>query len=744
MTAIADARASFQAFLKQLNAAQREAVIAPSGPVVVLAGAGSGKTRVLTGRVFYLLVEKRAHPDSLVVMTFTNKAARELKERIATLLGEDVQLGWAGTFHSFAARLLRIYGAEIGLQPGYSIYDSADSESLCAELLANGNISRDELSPSVLRGWISTVKNDGKLLGRHPFMKQVYEFQQAYDEKLRAAQAVDFDDLLRLPLKLFSEKPNILATLQRRYQHILIDEFQDTNVHQHDFAKQLALPSNDLYVVGDDDQSIYSWRGAKHRHIIEFEHSFAGAHVYRLEENYRSTQAILDVANDVIAANKVRTEKNLWTAHKGGEKVTLRTVERSIDEANEVIGEIVHQSRQEGRAWKEFAILLRTNGLSRQFEEVLVAQAIPYTIVGGLRFYERKEVKDLLAYLRITSNPDDDVALRRILKTPPKGIGDVTITTLEQAAKSVGTSLGSALCEPTLLSTLPRTAIAKLSPLADLLLSWRQESRVLPLDAFCEKVLDQSGLIPHYDQPGDPEAEERLENLRQVIEAARERARFMPGVTLTDFLSEAALVADADSYQDIADRVTLMTIHAAKGLEFPVVFVAGLEEGILPHQRSMGDNNDIEEERRLFYVAITRARERLYLSYAQYRTIWGSRDFQEPSRFLRDIEPAKLRGWTIPPERRYASAAIDDYNEFEMDAPRAAPRSSRAVSTAATASYHPVQSYKIGDLVEHPEFGLGVVTAKSGDAENLKVRVHFEGMGSKLLAVKYAPLKRAD
>ncbi|MBI5059091.1 UvrD-helicase domain-containing protein [candidate division KSB1 bacterium] len=732
----------FREFLKTLNAEQRDAVVAPSGPILVLAGAGSGKTRVLTGRVFYLVAEQREHPDSLLVMTFTNKAARELQERLRGYWGESSRLPWAGTFHSFCARLLRQYGGEIGLAPGFTIYDTDDNEAILTGLLSERQLARDELSAGTLRGWISLIKNGGRLSGKHPAHRYVDDLLTAYNDRLRTAQAVDFDDLLRLPLDLFAACPQVLQRLRDRYRHVLIDEFQDTNSHQFEFSRILAEPRNDLFVVGDDDQAIYGWRGADSKHILEFQERFAGTQVHRLEQNYRSTQAILDIANDVIGGNRKRTDKRLWTAQKGGEKVVLRTLSRAVDEANEVVGEIVHQRRMNGYTWRDFAILFRTNSLSRLFEEVLVAQAVPYALVGGVRFYERKEIKDLLAYLRVLVNPDDEQAWRRVLKTPPRGIGEVTVAAVEETAKQLRTGFGAVLHDEQLLKLLGKTAFAKLSPVAGRMLKLREEIRELVIADQVRTVLDSSGLVDHYNDPRDPASEERIANLHQLVEAARERQRAVSEITLTDFLAEAALVADVDAYEEQADRVTLMTLHSAKGLEFPVVFITGVEEGLLPHRRSMDSQAGLEEERRLFYVGVTRARERLYLTYSQSRTLYGGRDFQEPSRFLRDIEPTRLRGWTLPPRRQFEdSLDLGDGHAPASSRHRDVFQMSRPASPSVSASLVP---YRIGDLVEHADFGLGVVTAKSGDAENLKVRVAFEGIGSKLLAVKYAQLKKVD
>jgi DNA helicase II / ATP-dependent DNA helicase PcrA len=728
-------------FLKTLNPQQRDAVTAPEGAALVLAGAGSGKTRVLTGRAFYLIVHHRVSPQAMVVMTFTNKAAGELQTRLRGYVGEKEEVPWAGTFHSFCARLLRMYGDEIGLTRSFSIYDTGDTDQLLSATLAERRIVRDELAPPLLRSWISLLKNGGALGGKHPFHRLAYELLDEYNERLKEANAVDFDDLLRLPIDLFKAKPEILDRLQRKYDHVLIDEFQDTNRHQYELARLLAAPQNNLFVVGDDDQSIYGWRGADYRNIFAVQKDLPGTRVFRLEQNYRSTQPILDVANDIIATNRNREEKSLWTDNKTGEKVVLRQLSRSVDEALEVVGEMVHLVKTGKGRWSDFAVLFRTNALSRPFEETLVSQAIPYIVVGGVRFYERKEIKDLVSYLRVMVNLDDDQAWRRVMRTPPRGIGEVTLQQLDEESRRRNIPIGRVLMA--LAQTDPMSSLArnKLRPIAEQIRLTADKIKNMTLVEAVETVLVASGLREYYEEHNADEAEDRLDNLTQLVEAARDRMKEHPGYDLTDFLSEVALVSDLDDYEKESERVTLMTMHAAKGLEFPVVFIVGIEEKILPHQRSTGSTSEIEEERRLFYVGVTRARERLYLSYAQTRYINGMLEFQEPSRFLRDISPEHLRGWSLPGRSRELSE-LDDSGDYVLQPETSTRRRSRTSNTPPPVSN--LIPYKIGDLVRHPEFGLGVVTAKSGDLENLKIRVAFEGMGSKLLAVKFAPLKKVE
>jgi DNA helicase-2/ATP-dependent DNA helicase PcrA len=726
-------------FLSSLNPEQKAAVTAPEGPVLVLAGAGSGKTRVLTGRAFYLIAQRRVNPHAVLVVTFTNKAAEELRKRLRDYVGDRSDLPWAGTFHSFCARLLRMHGDTLGLTREFSIYDTADTDQVLSELLAERRIGRDELPPATLRSWISLLKNGGSLSGRSPFHRLAQELMPRYDESLRRANAVDFDDLLRLPLDMFRLRPEVLESVQRRYDHVLIDEFQDTNTHQYELAKQIAAPQNSLFVVGDDDQSIYGWRGAQFRNVYDFQRDLPDAQVYRLEQNYRSTQPILDVANDVISVNRDRHEKKLWTEKLQGEKVVLRQVPRAVDEAHEVVGEIHHLRRLKSYGWKDFAVLFRVNALSRQFEEVLIGQAIPYTMIGGTRFYERREIRDLLAYLRVLVNPDDEQAWRRVMRAPPRGIGDATVKQLEEEARHSERSIGRVILSPLALSSLSKLAQNKLSAIADLVERMKGETAALDMVASVEFVLQASGLAEYYERVDPDEFEERIANLAQLVEAARDRAREHPEFALADFLAEIALISDIDDYDETPDRVALMTMHAAKGLEFPVVFVVGLEEKLLPHQRSSGSVAEIEEERRLFYVAVTRAQERLYLTYSQMRYVNGTLEFQEPSRFLRDLSPEHVRGWSLPGGSSLRVEDEDDeFIALHEEPPRWRGRRSQSLARSV------LIPYRIGDVVQHPEFGVGVVTAKSGDLDDLKIRVAFEGIGSKLLAVKFAQLKKLE
>jgi DNA helicase-2/ATP-dependent DNA helicase PcrA len=730
--------------LASLNEAQQRAVTAPLGPVLVLAGAGTGKTRALIARVAYLIAEIGAKPHGILALTFTNKAAGELQERLADLLGHDETLPWAGTFHSFCARLLREYGNVLGFRRNFTIYDTDDSQRLLAEILREKGIARDELPPAVLQNWISAQKNGreptpARAGKRDPRRRHVPELLERYNELLRQSQAMDFDDLLRLPIELFDANPEILSRVQKRYRHILIDEYQDTNRLQYELGRRLAQKHRSLFAVGDDDQSIYGWRGADLRNILEFEQDFPDATVCRLEQNYRSTEAILRVANDVIACNRARKEKEIWTSLKGGERAILRPCRTDLDEAHEVVGEIFHLVRRQRIPWNTFAILYRTNAQSRAFEETLLSQAIPYSLVGAIRFYERREIKDALSYLRVIVNPSDELSLRRLFGAPSRGIGPKSIQRLDRAAHEWQTTMWEGLAKTDEVPELTPAAKVRLKATYDLLTSLREKTSRLSLPDLISEMQLASGLRARLEEEATPEARDRLENLDQLIASAQERHRRNPAMTLDDFLQEIALISDVDDWRDKADAVTLMTLHAAKGLEFPCVFIAGLEEGLFPHERSGDGELDIEEERRLFYVGVTRAKEKLYLTYAAQRWRGGKITESEPSRFLREIQPDNLQGWTLPPEKGARELDWWETEDEETTPARSRPAVSRRRKDAPFPSGF---VFKIGDLVEHPDFGRGVVTAKSGDWSDLKVRVAFEGIGSKLLAVRVAPLRK--
>lgn len=618
-----------QALLEGLNKEQRDAVVVTEGPVLVLAGAGSGKTKALTHRLAYLLREKHVSPFQILAVTFTNKAAGEMAERVASLLvGEKdkavLRLPWLGTFHSVGVKLLRRDGHMIGLDPNFTIYDSDDQLSLVRSICTTLGISSKQYSPQAIRSYISGAKNELMTASEYArfahgyFQTLVLEVYRKYERALQEAQAVDFDDLIVLPVRLFQESPETLAKYQDLWRYIMIDEYQDTNKAQYEFVRLLASKYRNIFVVGDDSQSIYGWRGANFRNILDFEKDYPDAVVIKLEQNYRSTQIILDASNAVIERNTQRISKKLWTEKHEGAPIAIYHAEDGRDEAEFIMTELSSLRRQ-GYKLGDCAILYRTNAQSRSLEEVCMQYALPYRLVGAVRFYERKEVKDILAYLRFIQNPRDEVSLERLLAAPPRGIGDKSLVSLKQA-----------LYGDVALESLPPRITKAWTPLAALFEEWRRVKGDVTVPELIDRVIKQSG-YERFLLDGTPEGEMRYENVKELKSVASLTE------DLATFLSEVTLVSDVDSYSPSEDALTLMTLHSAKGLEFPVVFIVGMEEGIFPGMRSMMDPLELEEERRLCYVGITRAKDRLYCTHAATRLLYGALQANLPSRFIHEI-----------------------------------------------------------------------------------------------------------
>jgi len=743
-----------------LNPAQEAAVRHPGGPLLVLAGAGSGKTRVLTARIAHLIRERGVAPWRVFAVTFTNKAAGEMRARVAALLGADPRGLWIGTFHSLSARLLRREAPLLGFGPNFTIYDSDDSESLIKRLLEQRGHSPKANPPRVIHSIISGAKNRMLLpeeLGasaESPLERVAAEIYAGLGPALRQANAMDFDDLLLFPLTLFAEHPERLAYWQRRFDHVLVDEFQDTNAAQYRLVKQLAAEHRNLCVVGDDDQAIYGWRGADVRHMLSFQQDFSGTTLIKLEQNYRSTQVILDAANGVIAENARRLGKTLFTAKQGGEPVTLLTSADERDEAEWLAGELTRRASVGGGdiPYEGMAILYRTNAQSRPLEEAFRFRGIPYRLVGAVSFYERREVKDVLAYLRLIANPADDEAFARIVNVPRRGIGDASFASLVRAASQWRMPLlDAARGADRIPDVRPnvREAFAALAKSVDGL-------RASHVQADPATALEQTVAVMGYAQYlADEGAEgiERLENVQELIAGAAawaETAEEDPdeageepgeggrekGATLIErYLTQAALVTSADQGTGDPTGVTLMTVHMAKGLEWPVVVLAGLEDGLFPLARTAGEPGGLEEERRLCYVGLTRAREKLYLSWARTRYRNGRLELSEASRFLEAVPASVLEERSTTPQwdraargdasrrsRRAAPVELDWEVEASQDAPR----------------------YVTGERVRHRKFGGGVVRAVAGSGRELKVTVQFDDqeIGTKQLLVAYAGLER--
>ena len=738
--------------LQDLNPAQQQAVTTTEGPLLVVAGAGTGKTRVITYRIAYLIEQGRARPDEILAVTFTNKAADEMRERIARLLGQPLQAPWASTFHSFCARLLRREAPALGLPRDFSIYDDSDQERIVRALLKEfGEDDRAWVARGILER-ISRSKTDGRTpddwrASANPQERRHAEVFARYAQALREAHALDFDDLLLEAVRALAKHPEVRARWQQRFRYLHVDEYQDTNAPQYQLVRWLAPTSSgqaneprNVCVVGDEDQSIYAWRGADYGNIFRFEQDFPGARVILLEQNYRSTQPILDVATAVIQNNQSRKGKVLWTDSKGGPRVRFYEAATARDEAQFVAERIWNLTRKE--PGRRLAVLYRTNAQSRLYEEALRTLSVGYRVVGGFSFYKRAEVRDLLAYLRAARNPSDAQSLLRIVNVPPRGIGTVTIDALQADARERGLPLADALAH---------SSNSKLTRFRELMARLREAVAAKPLSEAMEFVLTESSYQRWLEEQDTPEAEGRLENLKELTVAAAEgEAR---GESADEFLDRAALVSDADEYDPEA-AVTLMTLHSAKGTEFDVVFLVGMEEGLLPHSRSLDSDDGIEEERRLCYVGMTRARAELWLLRARWRRAWAGEmgEDSEPSRFLLEIpEPllerlggaapaaaAEKGGWTYEVEaeprrwrpRNGGSARRQPRRRTEEE--EAIPRRPRPRDVR----------FPPGSTVRHSKFGEGTVLSIDGDGPERKILVHFFNYGRKKLLEKYAGLER--
>ena len=862
-----------ESLTRGLNDRQREAVTHAGSPLLILAGAGSGKTRVLTHRIAYLLATGRARAGEILAITFTNKAAAEMRERAGALVGDDARRMWVSTFHSACVRLLRYEHEAAGLSSSFTIYDAQDSQRLIQMVLKAQDVDIKRFTPKMVAARISDAKNEligpkryAETAGKDPVSRIVADAYVEYDKRMRASNALDFDDLIMRTVDLLRDNPLIAEHYHRRFRHILVDEYQDTNHAQYVLVRALVGDGSDgvtpaeLTVVGDSDQSIYAFRGATIRNIEEFERDFTGARTILLEQNYRSTQNILSAANAVIARNTGRRAKNLWTASGDGALITLDAADSEHDEARFVVGEI-DRLADSGVDWGDIAVFYRTNAQSRALEELLVRQGIPYRVVGGTRFYERREIKDALAYLQVISNPDDSVAARRVLNVPKRGIGAKAEEAIAAHAAHHGISFGAALRHLWLragcpagegegidVDALARSAStdeasadssvsvssggaagenpgardgAEASAAADSSAAAAPASSPVPSESapesapevlgitaraaksaaafwglietlraaeargasqadILEEVLDRTGYLAELRRSEDPQDASRVENLAELHSVAGAFAADAPGGTLADFLERVALVADSDQVPAEGERggqVTLMTVHTAKGLEFPAVFVTGMEDGTFPHQRSLGDESELEEERRLAYVAITRARERLYLTRAAVRSAWGTPQEMPPSRFLDDI-PAELldvrRAATSGERMRasyggsygsgsYGSGAYgrsrrsegrDPWGERDAGAfgsgRGGAPAQTAGARTvtrmgvtpaAKPAEEKPVLSLKVGDRVKHATLGAGTVTGVEGEGPRTVARIRF-GMAEKRLLVRMAPMEK--
>ena len=757
--------------LSMLNPEQRLAAETMEGPVLILAGAGSGKTRALTYRVANLM-DHGVPAWSILALTFTNKAAREMKERITQLVGEQAESAWISTFHSTCARILRRDIEKLGYTRSFTIYDDDDQGTVIKDILKHLNIDEKFLPPREIKAKISDAKN--KLMGPDEwFAKTERDFRSqtlhdvfiAYEQRLKAANALDFDDLLLKTLELLADHPPVLESYRDRFHYVMVDEYQDTNYAQYMLVKLLTDKSRNLCVVGDDDQSIYGWRGADIRNILDFEKDYPDAKVIKLEQNYRSTANILDAANQVIAHNAGRKEKALWTEAGAGETIKLYCAGDEREEAAWVADRIQKMNRH-GEEYGRVAVLYRTNAQSRVMEEMLMRAGIPYKVFGGLRFYDRKEVRDVIAYLRVIANPTDDVSLRRIINVPKRAIGDATISELVRHAQEQEMPLFSALTDmPSSLSSRPRKCVGDFFTMMTTLMAMKDG---MPLGVFVKQMVDQTGLMEQYQKEDSDEARSRVENIQEFLGAVEEFDRQTENATLEDYLENIALVTELDQAEDQKQYVTLMTLHSAKGLEFPNVFIIGMEEGIFPSGRSLMDEQRMEEERRLCYVGITRAKERLFLSRASQRMLYNQINHNAPSRFLSEI-PSRLledeweakrkqtfKGEPMPQLKSYTSGygLKSAPTVSQLGQPKLTLGGNMLEIPGVQKGFTPSKArqntsalqniFKPGDRVMHRKFGEGNVVELKGTGADTRISIEFTAYGVKEFSLSIAPIVKIE
>lgn len=731
-------------FYRGLNDKQAEAVRTVEGPLLILAGAGSGKTKALTCRIAHMLKEGIS-PYSILAITFTNKAAKEMKERVAGLVGPIAEKMWISTFHSFGARFLR---REIDIYAPYTsqftIYDAQDAQQVVKNIIRELNLDDKRFPAQNIQARISGAKNSLQTAKEYAesidftdvYARQVAEVYTRYEKILKDNNALDFDDLLLVPVLILQSYPDLRRKYQERFRYIMIDEYQDTNHAQYLLTKYLVGQDQNLCVVGDVDQSIYSWRGADIQNIIDFQADYPQAKILKLEQNYRSTKNILEAANQVILNNMNRPGKNLWTEEEHGDKIYCYEAFTELDEAKFIADEIA-ELQNKGMNAGDTAILYRTNAQSRAIEEALIRAGIAYTMVGGTRFYDRREIKDLLAYLRVLQNPRDNVSLLRIINVPKRGIGATTVTRLENLATEHQMSIFEVLMTSEVLAELSGTAKQRLADFAMLMMEIMTEMNQLTIAQLLELVLEKTEMLDMLRRESDPKAESRIENIGELISVAKNFADENPDGNLQDFLEQVALVNDVDQYENEEQKVTLMTLHSAKGLEFPVVFLAGMDEGLFPHARAFLDANEMEEERRLCYVGITRAERILYLTHAKTRTVFGKTNPYMPSRFIAEI-PDEL--CEMKKSRRQVDWQAEDRRHRESR--NAVGQSFLRTKTRPQANSQAAYDWQVGDLAKHAKWGVGKVLEVRGEGEKMQLKLEFPTQGVRLVMVKFAPLTK--
>ena len=724
--------------LTGLNKEQQQAVQHTEGPLLILAGAGSGKTKVLTVRIAHLLAQG-VNPYEILAITFTNKAAKEMKSRVESLVGDVANRIWLSTFHSFCAKFLRFeLDNFLGYNSNFTIYDTSDSQAVIKAALKALNLDDKYYPVGAMIGAISDAKN--KLLFASDFRKQARDFYQQkvadvyeyYERELRKNNALDFDDLLLVAVKLLQSNEAVLDKYSKRFRYVMIDEYQDTNHAQYLLAKLLASHWKNIAVVGDADQSIYAWRGADIQNILDFEKDYPNCTSIKLEQNYRSTKIILDAANAVIENNEGRPKKNLWTDKTEGAKIQHFTAQSEHEEAAFIGDTIAKKHDIHGVPYGDMAILYRTNAQSRVLEEALIKRALPYTMVGGTKFYDRKEIKDVLAYLRVLYNPFDDLSLLRIINVPKRSIGATTVAKLQDYARANGTSLFMTLTQLHLVDTIKGKTKEKLEEFGILIFTLVAEMADKTVLDILESILDRTGYLAQLEESTDPQDQARAENIGELLSVAKDFQDTNPTGTVEDFLEQVALVNDVDSFEQEESKVTLMTLHAAKGLEFPIVFLGGLEEGLFPHSRTLMNPEEIEEERRLAYVGITRAEKELYISNATTRTVFGRTSSYLPSRFIDEIPEELVDGLR-------AKRKVPD--DIKRHVPQHMSVTSRPV-TKPIVRNEVIADWKVGDTAIHSKWGNGKVINVAGEGAGMKLSIEFPTQGVRVVMAKFAPVKK--
>lgn len=734
--------------LQGMNPQQKKAVLTTEGPLLLMAGAGSGKTRVLTHRIAYLMEARNVNPWQILAITFTNKAAKEMKERVARLLEFGAEDVWVSTFHSMCVRILRRDVEKIGYSKNFTIIDSGQQQTLIKQIIKELNIDSKKFDARSILGTISQAKNSLQTpknygaLAENYYENIVSQCYEAYQKALRTNEAMDFDDLIMNTITLFEKEEEVLSYYQNKFRYIHVDEYQDTNHAQYTLVNLLAAGFKNLCVVGDADQSIYGWRGADMQNILDFEKDYPNAQVILLEQNYRSTKRILKAANEVIANNRLRKEKKLWTENMDGEKIFHYQGTDERDETRFIVSQIQKQQRENQRQLKDFAILYRTNAQSRVLEETLLKANIPYTMVGGHKFYDRKEIRDILAYLTVIANPKDSLSFRRIVNVPKRGIGESSLEKLQDFANDHNWSLLEA-SENVTLTNISGKARGQLEGFAILLKGFMEMVPYLSVTELTQEILQKTGYEDELKRQNTLEAQNRLENLEEFLSVTKEfDQRFNPEEEAQEdklilFLNDLALLSDLDEVEEVNNQVTLMTLHAAKGLEFPVVFLMGLEEGVFPLSRALMEESELEEERRLAYVGITRAEEVLYLTNAQSRTLYGRTQYNRPSRFLGEISEDLLEELGEKKVPVYLAK-----RDFTKPKPTYQQPKNPVVSTRQENAETKHASFTIGDKVQHKKWGIGTVVKVTGKANDLELDVAFKEQGIKRLLAAFAPIEK--